>query len=111
MVLMLILSIVFGDSVGGLGVAFLIVVLLTFSHQSYYIVQQSNAIEYAQDQEYALMLLLGERMTQEFGAMVALAITTHLWNDMFSNGVLVFSAVWSAATLFMFSILTIYKEN
>ena len=106
--LMLILSSIFGNNCGSIVIVLIILVLLTFTHQSFYIVQQSNAIEFAKNQQYALMLLLGERMCQETGSIVSLLVTSRLWYYDFENSVMIFSIVWSVSTVIMFGIVCIY---
>ena len=107
--LMLVLSLVFGNDCGSIVIVLIIIVLLTFTHQAFYIVQQSNAIEFAKSQEYSFMLLLGERMCQETGSIVSLLITSRLWYDDLNDSVMIFSIVWSFANVIMFTIMYIYN--
>ena len=53
--------------------ALTLVVFITMGHESFYVVQQSNAIKYAPS-NLTFLLLLAERMAQEMGSVLALGI-------------------------------------
>lgn len=54
------LSAIYGNNIS-LAAALILIVFLTMGHESFYVVQQSNAIHFAPARDLKFMLLLGER--------------------------------------------------
>merc|ERR1711902_458265 len=102
-----VLAAVYGNDVT-LAAALVLICLLAMGHESFYVVQQSNAIHYAPLPRLKLLLLLGERMAQESASIIALVITLSLWNGLGGNAILIFSVIWIAATFVESLILLIY---
>ena len=82
--------------------------LLTMGHESFYVVQQSNAIHYAPLPRLKFLLLLGERTAQESASIIASIITVSLWVYWGNNAILAFSITWIATTFIESWILLLY---
>ena len=85
--------------------------LLAMGHESFYVVQQANAIHYAPLPRLKLLLLLGERMAQESASIGALLVTAYVWHSYGDDALLVFSVMWIAGTLLESCILFIYRSE
>ena len=107
--LLFILSAIYGNNLT-LGGALTLEAALTFGVELFYVVQQSNIIFYA-PHGLRTSLLLMERGSQECGTIVAILATAVIWDELYSNGILVFSLVWIAGTLLMSFILYLYERE
>merc|ERR550525_664000 len=103
------MSVIYGNNITLYG-ALIFITFLTMGHESFYVVQQSNAIKYVPT-DLAFMLLLAERMAQEIGSVVALVISAMIWNRMDANALLVFSVIWLGSVLLECIVLFIYPEE
>eukprot|EP00484_Ammonia_sp_Unknown_P030064 CAMPEP_0197025546 /NCGR_PEP_ID=MMETSP1384-20130603/5840_1 /TAXON_ID=29189 /ORGANISM="Ammonia sp." /LENGTH=499 /DNA_ID=CAMNT_0042454085 /DNA_START=29 /DNA_END=1528 /DNA_ORIENTATION=- len=108
--LLFVLAAIYGNDIS-LAAALILTGLLTMGHESFYVVQQSNAIHYAPLPRLKFLLLLGERMAQESASIVALFLTVSLWYLWAENAVLLWSIVWIAGTFMESFILFIYRSE
>ena len=109
---LLVLTRLYGNDIGGyVGVAIIIIILLAIGHESFYVIQQTNAINYSPLPRYTSMLLMAERTSQEIGAIFALWLTAKLWISYPGDFILLFAIVWTIATCLEFSILFIYRKR
>eukprot|EP00485_Elphidium_margaritaceum_P003342 CAMPEP_0202694782 /NCGR_PEP_ID=MMETSP1385-20130828/8548_1 /ASSEMBLY_ACC=CAM_ASM_000861 /TAXON_ID=933848 /ORGANISM="Elphidium margaritaceum" /LENGTH=468 /DNA_ID=CAMNT_0049350685 /DNA_START=35 /DNA_END=1441 /DNA_ORIENTATION=+ len=109
-IILLVLATIFGNDIS-LIAALLFTAMLTMGHQSFYVVQQSNAIHYAPSPRLAFLLLLAERSSQEAASIIALVITVGVWIAFADNAILVFSALWIGCSMCMTVILFIYRSE
>jgi len=107
--LLFIFSAIYGNNLTLAG-ALVFIVFLTMGHESFYVVQQSNAIKYA-PANLKFLLLLAERMAQEFGSVLALVISVMIWDETGSNSLFVYSLIWLGGVLLESFVLLIYKEE
>ena len=54
------------------------------------------------------MLLLGERMAQEIGSVIALLLSAMIWNENGTNSLLIFSVIWLGGVFLECFVLFIY---
>lgn len=104
--LLIVFSAIYGNNIT-LGGAFLFICLLTMTHEAFYVVQQSNAIKYA-PANLKFLLLLGERMAQETGSILAIFTSVLLWDESGSHALLVFSVIWLGGVFLECFVLVIY---
>eukprot|EP01083_Nonionella_stella_P120784 362252_1 len=109
-VLLLILALVYGNDMA-LSVALILIMALTMGHESFYVVQQTNAIFYAPLPRLQFLLLLAERMAQECGSIIALVGTVWVWQQMDTYSIVFFSLIWIVTTSIESVILFIYRTE
>merc|ERR1712228_37903 len=102
----------YGNVIDGyLWIAIVMIVLLAMGHESFYCLQQTNALRFAPLPRYKTLLLLIERMAQEIGAIFGLWLTAKLWMEYEYDFVFLFAVIWTAVTMMEFVILFIYKTD
>eukprot|EP01083_Nonionella_stella_P090717 253454_1 len=108
--LLFILAVVYGNHIPFV-VALIMTGLLTMGHELFYVVQQSNAIQYAPLPRLKLLLLLSERMAQECAAFIAIMATEPIWDSLGDNSILVLSIIWIGCTSLQSLVLLIYRSE
>eukprot|EP01084_Bolivina_argentea_P037447 69272_1 len=114
-ILLFLLSLIYGNSIGpyyDLSMLFALMIIFAFAmtHQAFYIVQNTNAIKYA-PKGLSFLLLLSERMSQETSSLIAVLITSTIWQNAFQHAIIVWSIIWIIATLVQSQVLLLYTDK
>ena len=103
-------SAIYGNDIS-LVAALILTCFLFMGNDAFYIVQQTNVVEFAPLPRLKFKLLLCERMGADCATIVALLFTVTTWDAFGDDAILVFSVLWIASNLMMYLILWIYKVD
>ena len=87
-----VLSFVIGSNVGGIGIVILIIFLLYYGWESFFICHQVLCINHAPEKELISLMLLLNFMFMNAGCMVGTQISPMLWDG--GDGLYIINTIW-----------------
>ena len=108
--LLFVLSAIYGNNISLFAAVFFIFAI-TSGDETAYVVAQTNAVRYAPLSRLKYTLLLGQLMTQEIAAILALLITVPVWRQFGDDSLLAFATIWIGCTFINSLMLLLYRRE